>query len=228
MAEKSYSISRSYVDTYNGFDIVKEVIAHYFYSSISRRFEKDLITKRDVIYRICKEGDSKKPSKFVVFSDNETIKEARELIDKIVNHEKGYIYVTEDEYKRNVSDKDKKNQHCLSYKEIVKFIADYKKGDEKTRFFILERLENCNFHGYYSLLIEEKYQELEELAADELKFYSDFSLVVTTKRKPLNTTPKMIEEFNKAIREVVSKFFKGEIESVETINRREVSVKHSI
>ena len=102
MAEKSYSISRSYVDTYNGFDIVKEVIAHYFYSNISRRFEKDLITKRDVIYRICKEGDSNKPSKFVVFSDNETIKEARELIDKIVNHEKGYIYVTEDEYKRNV------------------------------------------------------------------------------------------------------------------------------
>lgn len=37
-----------------------------------------------------------------------------------------------------------------------------------------------------------------------------------TKRKPLNTTPKMIEEFNKAIREVVSKFFNGEIESVET------------
>ena len=228
MSEKSCSVSRQYVETYKGFDIVKETTTYFFYSNFSRRFHKDLIDKREAKYRICKEGDNKKPSKFVVFSDNETIKEARELIDKIVNHENGYIYVTEDEYKRNVSDKDKKNQHCLGYKDIVKFIADYKKGDEKTRFFILERLENCNFHGYYSLLIEEKYQELEEFAADELKFYSDFSLVVTTKRKPLNTTPKMIEEFNKAIREVVSKFFKGEIESVETINRREVSVKHSI
>lgn len=216
MAEKSYSISRSYVDTYNGFDIVKEVIAHYFYSNISRRFEKGLISKRDVIYRICKEGDSKNPSKFVVFSSNETIKEAREQIDKIANHEKGYIYVTEDEYKRNVTDKDKKNKYCISYKDIVKFIADYKKGDEKTRFFILERLENCNFHGYYSLLINEKYQELEEFAADELKFYRDFGFAITTKRAPINATPKMIEEFNKAIREVVSKFFKGEIASVET------------
>ena len=91
-----------------------------------------------------------------------------------------------------------------------------KKGDEKTRFFILERLKNCNFHEYYSLLIDEKYQELEEFAADELMYYREFGFVFATKRKPLNTTPKMIEEFNKAIREVVSKFFNGEIESVET------------
>ena len=214
MSEKSCSVSRRYVETYKGFDIVKETTTYFFYSSFSRRFHEDLIDKREVKYRICKEGDNKKPSKFVVFYGRNTVEEAREQISKIVNHEKGYLYVTEEEYKRNVRDKDKKNGYGLSYADICKFIKQYKKGDEKQRFFILERLENCNFHTIYGLIAQERYEEAEEVAAEDLKLYKDISVTVTTKRSMFDMTDKMKEAIREAIEHAVKQCFKGEIDDI--------------
>ena len=214
MAEKSCSVSRKYVETYKGFDIVKETTTYFFYSNFSRRFHKDLIDKREVKYRICKEGDSKKPSKFVVFYGRDTVKEAREQIDKIVNHEKGYLYVTEEEYKRNVRDKDRKNGYGLSYADICKFIKQYKQGDEKQRFFILERLENCNFHAIYALIVEGRYEEAEEVAAEDLKLYKDISISVTTKRSMFDMTEKMKEAIREAVEGAIKKCFNGEIDDI--------------
>ena len=214
MAEKSCSVSRQYVETYKGFDIVKETTTYFFYSNFSRRFHKDLIDKREVKYRICKEGDSKKPSKFVAFYGRDTVKEAREQIDKIVNHEKGYIYVTEEEYKRNVRDKDRKNGYGLSYADICKFIKQYKQGDEKQRFFILERLENCNFHTIYALIVEGRYEEAEEVAAEDLKLYKDISISVTTKRSMFGMTEKMKEAIREAVEGAIKKCFNGEIDDI--------------
>lgn len=214
MAEKSCSVSRKYVETYKGFDIVKETTTYFFYSNFSRRFHKDLIDKREVKYRICKEGDNKKPSKFVAFYGRDTVKEAREQIDKIVNHEKGYLYVTEEEYKRNVRDKDRKNGYGLSYADICKFIKQYKKGDEKQRFFILERLENCNFHAIYALIVEGRYEEAEEVAAEDLKLYKDISISVTTKRSMFDMTEKMKEAIREAVEGAIKKCFNGEIDDI--------------
>ena len=212
MAEKSCSVSRKYVETYKGFDIVKETTTYFFYSNFSRRFHKDLIDKREVKYRICKEGDNKKPSKFVAFYGRDTVKEAREQIDKIVNHEKGYLYVTEEEYKRK--DKDRKNGYGLSYADIRKFIKQYKEGDEKQRFFILERLENCNFHTIYALIVEGRYEEAEEVAAEDLKLYKDISISVTTKRSMFDMTEKMKEAIREAVEGAIKKCFNGEIDDI--------------
>ena len=214
MAEKSCSVSRKYVETYKGFDIVKETTTYFFYSNFSRRFHKDLIDKREVKYRICKEGDNKKPSKFVAFYGRDTVKEAREQIDKIVNHEKGYLYVTEEEYKRNVRDKDRKNGYGLSYADIRKFIKQYKEGDEKQRFFILKRLENCNFHTIYALIVEGRYEEAEEVAAEDLKLYKDISISVTTKRSMFDMTEKMKEAIMEAVEGAIKKCFNGEIDDI--------------
>ena len=214
MSEKSCSVSRQYVETYKGFDIVKETTTYFFYSNFSRRFQEDLIDKRETKYRICKEGDNKKPSKFVVFYGRDTVKEAREQIDKIVNHEKGYLYVTEEEYKRNVRDKDRKNGYGLSYADIRKFIKQYKEGDEKQRFFILERLENCNFHHIYALIAEERYEEAEEVAAEDLKLYKDISISVTTKRSMFDMTEKMKEAIREAVEGAIKKCFNGEIDDI--------------
>ena len=214
MAEKSCSVSRQYVETYKGFDIVKETTTYFFYSNFSRRFHKDLIDKREAKYRICKEGDNKKPSKFVVFYGRDTVKEAREQIDKIVNHEKGYLYVTEEEYKRNVRDKDRKNGYGLSYADICKFIKQYKEGDEKQRFFILERLENCNFHAIYALIVEGRYEEAEEVAAEDLKLYKDISISVTTKRSMFDMTEKMKEAIREAVEGAIKKCFNVEIDDI--------------
>lgn len=214
MAEKSCSVSRKYVETYKGFDIVKETTTYFFYSNISRRFLEDLIDKREVKYRICKEGDNKKPSKFVVFYGRDSIQEAREQIDKILNHEKGYLYVTEEEYKRNVRDKDRKNGYGLSYADICKFIKQYKKGDEKQRFFILERLESCNFHTIYGLILGERYEEAEEVAAEDLKLYKDISVTVTTKRSMFDMTDKMKEAIREAVEGAIKKCFNGEIDDI--------------
>lgn len=214
MADRSHSITRRYVETYRGFDIVKETTSYFFFSSFSRRYHEDLINNKEVKYRICKEGDNKKPSKFVVSCGNNTVKEAREQIDKIVNHEKGYLYVTEEEYKRNVRDKDRKNEYAFSYADICKFIKQYKKGDEKQRFFILERLQNCNFHHIYGLLAEERYKEAEEVAAEDLKLYKDISVTVTTKRSMFDMTDKMKESIREAVEGAIKKCFNGEIDDI--------------
>lgn len=214
MAEKSCSVSRKYVETYKGFDIVKETTSYFFYSNFSRCFYKDTIVKREVKYRICKEGDNKKPSKFVVFYGRDSIQEAREQIDKILNHEKGYLYVTEEEYKRNVRDKNRKDGYGLSYADICKFIKQYKKGDEKQRFFILERLENCNFHTIYALIVEGRYEKAEEVAAEDLKLYKDISISVTTKRSMFDMTEKMKEAIREAVEGAIKKCFNGEIDDI--------------
>lgn len=214
MAEKSCSVSRRYVETYRGFDIVKEVTSYFFFSSFSRRYHEDLINKKEVKYRICKEGDNKKPSKFVVSCGNNTVEEARAQICKIINHEKGYLYVTEEEYKRNVRDKDRKSDYVFSYADICKFIKQYKKGNEKQRFFILERLQNCNFHHIYGLIAEERYEEAEEVAAEDLKLYKDISISVTTKRSMFDMTDKMKEAIREAVEGAIKKCFNGEINDI--------------
>ena len=214
MSNRSYSVKRRYVETYRGFDIVKETTATFFFSGISRRYYNDLVERTDVRYRICKEGDNKKPSQFVVFSESETVKEAKEQIDKIVNHEKGYIFVTEEEYKKNVRDKNKKNDYAFSYADICKLIKQHREGDEKQKFFVLERLESCNFHGIYSLVANEEYEEAEETAAEEMKMYKDINVTITTKRSMFKMTPKITEAIKEAVEQAIKKHFNGDVDDV--------------
>lgn len=214
MSNRRYSVSRRYVETYRGFDIVKETTATFFFSGISRRYYNDLVERTDVRYRICKEGDNKRPSQFVVFIESETIQEAKEQIDKIVSHEKGYIFVTEEEYKKNIRDKNKKNGYGLSYTDICKLIKQYKEGDEKQRFFALERLESCNFHEIYGLIVEERYEEAKEAAAEGTKMYKDINVTVTTKRYMLDMTPKMKEAIKEAVERAIKKHFNGDVDDV--------------
>ena len=214
MSNRRYSVSRRYVETYRGFDIVKETTATFFFSGISRRYYNDLVERTDVRYRICKEGDNKRPSQFVVFIESETIQEAKEQIDKIVSHEKGYIFVTEEEYKKNVRDKNKKNGYAFSYADICKLIKQHREGDEKQRFFVLERLESCNFHGIYSLVANEEYEKAEETAAEEMKMYKDINITVTTKRSMFDMTEKMKEAIREAVEGAIKKCFNGEIDDI--------------
>ena len=212
---KGFTTTRSYIETYKGFDIIKEKTTFYCRSHITYKYDTCLIDRIVTKYRCCKEGDRTKRMGCIKFIYEDKIAEVKEKIDKIIAKEENYdVIVTDAEYKRNVTDKDRENQYYMSYDLIKKFIKEYKKGDKVKRFYILERLENCNFHTYWGLLKEEKYDYLDELAASELAFNIDFCLSIETKRKPLKYDEKMLEEIKKAVEEIVKKHSKEEINEI--------------
>ena len=218
---KGFTTTRSYIETYKGFDIIKEKTTFYCRSHITYKYDTCLIDRIVTKYRCCKEGDRTKRMGCIKFIYEDKIAEVKEKIDKIIAKEENYdVIVTDAEYKRNVTDKDRENQYYMSYDLIKKFIKEYKKGDKVKRFYILERLENCNFHTFWALFKEEKYDYIDELAAREFPFNIDFCLSIETKRKPLKYDEKMLEEIKTAVEEIVNKHSNEEIKEITLVKER--------
>ena len=218
---KGFTTTRSYIETYKGFDIIKEKTTFYCRSHITYKYDTCLIDRIVTKYRCCKEGDRTKRMGCIKFIYEDKIAEVKEKIDKIIAKEENYdVIVTDAEYKRNVTDKDRENDWRMSYDLIKKFIKEYKKGDKVKRFYILERLENCNFHTFWALFKEEKYDYIDELAAREFPFNIDFCLSIETKRKPLKYDEKMLEEIKTAVEEIVKKHSKEEINEITLVKER--------
>ena len=64
--------SRSKVESYKGFSIIKVYAVHHWWNSFSKCYEmsNQYITKREVYYEFCKEGDENKPAQAYKVSEN--------------------------------------------------------------------------------------------------------------------------------------------------------------
>ena len=62
--------------------------------------------------------------------------------------------------------------------------------------------------------MEGRYEEAEEVAAEDLKLYKDISISVTTKRSMFDMTEKMKEAIREAVEGAIKKCFNGEIDDI--------------
>ena len=94
------------------------------------------------------------------YSVFQSIKQAREHIRYIVANKK--IILTNKEWDEWVSKPNKANEWGFTKTQLVRLLANYKKADARRKEGYLERLEDANFHTFYSLLESGDYDKARE------------------------------------------------------------------
>jgi hypothetical protein len=194
--------SRSKVESYKGFSIIKVYAVHHWWNSFSKCYEmsNQYITKREVYYEFCKEGDENKPAQAYNVSEK-NIEAIKERIDKFIEDDS--LYFTEAERHKYVY---KPNHDCdwgYGYESLMKIMRQHKKATKRMKVLLEDRLEDANFHSACSYLCKCDYEGFEKWAADNCQFPEKFEIYTHTKRKRIPDPKNLTEAISKAISKVL-------------------------
>jgi hypothetical protein len=191
-----HKTSRSLMETYNGFSIIKVVEIDYERSIFDPSRFSDYPKRKEIHYNFCKEGSENRPSQHYGAWARDVI-ECRECIDNFIKDDS--LYFTAEEREKYIYKPNRKCHWGFSYDSLMKLMRQHQKADKRMKRLIEDRLEDANFHAYCGYLAEGKYKEYEELAAKEITFDEKFEVTTITMRKGIKNPKQLEEGIGKAI-----------------------------
>jgi hemerythrin len=200
--KSGYKTSRTKVDNYLGYDIIKVTEITYERSIFNPSCYTDYPKRKDVHYTFCKEGNDKKPSQYYdAYAKN--IAECKECIDKFI--EDDTTYFTDEEREKYVYKPNRKCGWAYGYKSLMNIMRQHQKANKRIKILLEDRLTDANFHSACSYLCKCDYEGFEEFVADDCRFREKFEIYTSTKRKRI-ANPKQFEDgLSKVIEEYLAK-----------------------
>jgi hypothetical protein len=154
------------------------------------------ITKREVYYEFCKEGDENRPS-CAYDSKSKSVAEAKENIDKFIADDT--LFFTDAEREKYVRKPNDKCDYGYGYDSLMKLMREHQKADKRIKILLEDRLVDANFHSFAGLLSKGDYKGYEELAANRCKFNEKFEVYTHTMRKAIKDPKRLEDGLNKVI-----------------------------
>ena len=185
-----HKTSRTPLEVYNGYRIIKVTEIEYERSIFDPSRYSDYPKSKEIHYDFCKEGNEKKPSQhYGSWASN--VKECKECIDNFIKDDS--IYFTKEEREKYVY---KPNQKCdwgYGYNSLMKIMKQHQKADKRMKILLEDRLTDANFSSACSYLCECDYKGFEEWAAKNCQFREKFEVYTSTMRKRIDG-PKRFED----------------------------------
>ena len=189
-ARSGKKTSRTKVDTYKGFDIIKVKVEYYHWSNWNHCYESDWIERVEHYYEFCKEGESNRPSQaYNITAKN--IAECKDGIDKFLKDDT--LYFTDEEREKYVRKPNRKCQWAYGYDSLMKIMREHQKASKRMKVLIEDRLVDANFHPEASYLAQGDYKGYIALVRRDYKFKEKFEVYTATECKRIKD-PKQFEE----------------------------------
>ena len=186
-----YKTSRTPLDVYNGYRIIKVTEIEYARSIFDPSCYSDYPEKKRVYYTFCKEGDEKRPSQDYRMVCAHSIKECKECIDNFIKDDS--IYFTAEEREKYVYKPNRKCGYDYGYDSLMKLLKEHQKADKRMKILIEDRLTDANFHSESGLLSYGDYDGYVELVKKTYKFREKFEVYTETECKRIKD-PKQFED----------------------------------
>ena len=191
-------VSRRYVETYNGFDIVKVKIDHFYKSQYSSCYDTSLVVKTERYYEFCKEGQYNRPSQAYNVTAK-TIDECKEAIDNFIKDDT--LYFTESERETYVHKPNRECRYIYGYNSLMKLLKQHQKADRRMQTLIKDRLVDANFHTEADYLSHKDYDGFTKFVTSHFKFKEKFEILTLTEAKRLVNPKELSEGIAKAVEE---------------------------
>ena len=189
-ARSGKKTSRTKVDTYKGFDIIKVRVENYHRRLYGGGYDPNWIESREVYYEFCKEGESNRPSQaYNITAKN--IAECKEGIDKFL--EDDTLYFTDEEREKYVHKPNHKCDYAYGYDSLMKILKEHQKASKRMKILIEDRLVDANFHSEAGYLAQGDYEGYTALVRRDYKFKEKFEVYTATECKRIKD-PKQFEE----------------------------------
>lgn len=182
--------SRSKVDTYKGFDIIKVVTEYYHRRLYGGGYDPHWIESREHYFEFCKDGEENRPSQaYSITAKN--IAECKEGIDKFL--EDDTLYFTDEEREKYVYKPNRKCQWAYGYDSLMKIMREHQKATKRIKILLEDRLTDANFHSEAGYLAQGDYEGYIALVRRDYKFREKFEIYTATECKRIKD-PKQFEE----------------------------------
>lgn len=197
--------SRSKVDSYRGFSIIKVLAVHHWYNNynhcyeMSRRYE----IKREVYYEFCEDGNENRPMQ--AYNCSAKTKEAcKECIDKFINDDT--LYFTDAEREKYVYQPNRKNDYGFDYNDLMKLMREHQKSKKRIQILLEDRLTDANFHSECGFLCTGDYEGFEKFVTEHFQFNEKFEVYTHTKCDRLKDPEAVRDLIERAINEAFEKY----------------------
>ena len=197
--------SRYKKESYKGFSIIHVLAVHHWYSEFSKCYimSPQYETKRESYLEFCKEGDENKPSKaYTPCPYVKSVDDIKKCIDKYIEDDS--IYFSDAEREKYVYAPNRKCDYAYGYDSLMKLMKAHQKASKKIKRLLEDRLQDANFHSHCGLLAEERYDEYEELAANNCRFNEKFEVYTHTMRKAIKDPKRLEDGLNKVINDYLA------------------------
>ena len=174
---KSHSKSkRTFIENYKGFDIVKVEEYLYRFDYLHQGYDTKHTEKR-IWLTFTKQGKFNSPKEryidcYHVVDDKQSIDGAcmnvKNDIDKFLLGKA--FFMTEKEHYKEIVNYDAMKDWGFSFDDLMKMLESYKNGTIRERYIITERLHDCNFHSFASLLNDGDYEAYKKKVNDEMRY----------------------------------------------------------
>ena len=188
--------SRSALDSYKGYRIIKVTDIEYLRSIFdSSKFSK-YPSKKEVHYTFCKDGNEKRPTQdYNAWA--KTIADCKVCIDKFLEDDS--LYFTEEEREKYVYKPNSKCGWAYGYDSLMKILKEHKSADKRMKILLEDRLEDANFKQECALLAQEEYEEFEQYVGDKYKFNEKFEVYTHTKHSRIKNPKELVDGLKMAI-----------------------------
>jgi len=192
--------SRTKIETYKGFDVVKVVVIEYYKPSYSSYYT-NIVDKKEVHYDFCKEGEYNKPSKaYQCWASN--VAECKECIDNFIKDDS--IYFTKEEREKYVYKPNHKCGWAYGYDSLMKILKEHKKASKRMKILIEDRLEDANFHAECGLLADGDYEGYVALVRRTYTFNEKFEAYTSTECKRIKDPKRFEDGLSKVIEDYLA------------------------
>lgn len=196
--------SRSKVETYRGFSIIRVVAIHHWYNEYNRCYEmsRQFEIKREVYYEFCNEGDENRPSQ--AYDCKAKKEEIKGCIDKFIEDDS--IYFTYAEREKYVYQPNRKNDYGFGYNDLMKLMREHQKSRKRIQILLEDRLTDANFHSECGFLCTGDYEGFKKFVAEQFQFREKFEVYTSTKCKRLKDPQALRDLIEQAINETFEKY----------------------